>query len=85
MTKTLKFWTGLGFAAVSGANVSEAATLDVAIKSLKAPSGKSILLADSSGEAGESGNGAEKAEVRGKADDLGSRFILHWKNELLGV
>lgn len=55
MTKTLKFWTGLGIAAVSGAMIAEAATLDAATTPLPTAKGKLLLMADASGEAGESG------------------------------
>lgn len=71
MAKTLKFWTGLGIAAVSGTIVAEAATLDAAVKPLKEPSGKSILLADSSGEAGESGGLATGDDRSDYLKDLG--------------
>lgn len=58
MTKTLKFWTGLGVAALSGAMVAEAAALDIAGKAAQQGHGKLLLLADASGEGGEGGEGA---------------------------
>ncbi len=55
MTKKLKFWTGLGVAAVSGAMIAEAAAFDTSMKTAPLAKGKFLLMADASGEAGESG------------------------------
>jgi len=65
MTKILKFWTGLGIAAVSGAMIAEAATLDATMKTAPLAKGKLLLVADASGEAGEAGEaGAAKGDDR---------------------
>jgi hypothetical protein len=55
MSKRLKFWTGLGVTALSGALVAQAAGFGHP-QQLPAQHGKLLQLADASGEAGESGS-----------------------------
>lgn len=67
MTKTVKFWTGLGIAAVSGTMIAEAATIDLQGENAP-PALDKIILADSGeSEGGESGESAESGEGEGGA------------------
>ena len=55
MAKRLKFWTSLGIATVSGTIVASAAALDTAANKQAVQHSKLLLMADASGEGGESG------------------------------
>ncbi len=61
MTKRMRFWTGLGAAALSGAVAGESAAFDIAAHHL---SGKPITLAQASGEGGEGGESGGGSGVK---------------------
>lgn len=64
MTSRLKFWTGLGVAALSGAMAAETSAFDIARQAAHQLSGQPFTLAQTSEEAGEGGESGESGAVQ---------------------
>jgi len=71
MSRTLKLWTSLGAAALSGTIAAQAAAIGESNETNAAKSKAQIYLADASGEGGEAGeSGGEAGNAGGRADYL---------------
>lgn len=85
MSKTLKLWTSLGVAALSGTLAAEAATFGDLSKQQVASAKSHLYLADASGEGGEAGEAGASGGAEGDRTDYLMDLALVEGHMLVGV